>query len=573
MEIFGININWDWSWIYVLGQQPLHVIAWHFFINGGWILFAAAFVYGGWRNYIYYQQVKFSNKQNYVFLAIDIPKNNLQTPKAVENIFAALAGADMPLGWWEKNMRGNYQLGFSFEIVSIDGFIQFLVRTPVQFRDLVEASIYSQYPEAEITEVEDYLKDLNVKFPSDEYNLWGADLVLVGPDYLPIKTYPEFIEESDKEFKDPMAAILEIMSKIGQGEQIWLQLLVSPADIGWQKKGLKVVNKTLDLPEDVKRGTLDKIADAPLKLITTVSDEILRGLGEAPATAKDDSKEFNMMRLDPMKKREVDAILRKVDKICFDCKFKFAYFGKREVFRKGLGVSGTMGAIKQFSSTGLNSFKPGPNKTMALFDYKSIRLARRQNKFFDNFKGRNAWACKGPYLLNTEELATIFHFPYIEVKTPLIKKVEARKGRAPIGLPVEEEGMPSEMESLDIESEDQEKEELIPVVDYDTDYFEDRFAVDKTRESDKKRKEEVLKKIKVADRKSQIAKQPVKKKIANQKIQNTKSQAEKIVTKRKTQSLNTSSEKEFSMEEKGSEISSTDKSGSDADVPENLPFI
>lgn len=81
----------------------------------------------------------------WVVLAVDIPPLFIQTPKAVEQIFAQLSGALSPVGIVDKYLKGKQQKTFSFEIISIEGYIQFLIRTEVEFRDLVEAAIYAQY--------------------------------------------------------------------------------------------------------------------------------------------------------------------------------------------------------------------------------------------------------------------------------------------------------------------------------------------------------------------------------------------------------------------------------------------
>ena len=44
----------------------------------------------------------------------------------------------------------------------------------------------------------------------------------------------------------------------------------------------------------------------------------------------------------------------------------------------------------------------------------------------------------GSYVLNTEELATLYHFPgRIVAPAPAVPRIEAKKGEAPPGLPVE----------------------------------------------------------------------------------------------------------------------------------------
>jgi hypothetical protein len=39
-------------------------------------------------------------------------------------------------------------------------------------------------------------------------------------------------------------------------------------------------------------------------------------------------------------------------------------------------------------------------------------------------------------ILNTEELATIFHLPDMSAMSPSISRIEAKKGGAPVNLPV-----------------------------------------------------------------------------------------------------------------------------------------
>ncbi|MEK7511416.1 MAG: hypothetical protein AAB575_00135, partial [Patescibacteria group bacterium] len=493
LDIFGLELNLDWSWIANLGNLPMYAIMWHFLVNGGWLMFIAVFLFGGWINFVFWRQKKFAMKQSFVMLAIDIPRDILQTPRAVENIFTAMAGAQTPLDWHEKYLKGQFQLGFSLEIISLEGFIQFLIRTPAHFRNLVEAAVYAQYPEAEITEVEDYTAEINTRFPSDEYNLWGADFVLIRDEHFPIRTYVEFQEELDKEFKDPMAAMLEVMSKIGPGEQLWFQLLISPAAIGWEKGGIKYANKVLGIEKNSKKNIFDYISDAPMQILTRIGDEVFA----REASVVDDKKKekMNMMYLDPIKKKEVEGVLRKIDKNCYKSKLRIVYYAKREVFKKALAVSGMVGSIKQFGSTALNGFKPGKNKTQAKLMFINSRMATKQNAILKNYKGRNADTVTGPYLLSVEEIATLYHFPFIEIRAPLVKKIAAKKTRAPIGLPVEE------LIPFKEEEEAKEKpEKIVPVVDYDNDYFEKRFAIDKSGESDKVRKATILKQINKAQK-------------------------------------------------------------------------
>ena len=73
-------------------------------------------------------------------------------------------------------------------------------------RNLVENAIFSQYPDAELHEVEDYTKRLPQVLPNAEYDLFGADFTLQKEDAYPIRTYIDLEdinvkEEEDKIFK------------------------------------------------------------------------------------------------------------------------------------------------------------------------------------------------------------------------------------------------------------------------------------------------------------------------------------------------------------------------------------
>ena len=130
---------------------------WFLFLRGGEVV--VAFVIA----YVWIMWIRLPRKRNeyiknlkYTLLAIDVPKLNEQSLKAVEQIFAHLHGIKSGGTKYDKYWLGKRQVPFSLEIVSLGGFTQFLLRIPENFRDLAEASIYAQYPHATITEVADY---------------------------------------------------------------------------------------------------------------------------------------------------------------------------------------------------------------------------------------------------------------------------------------------------------------------------------------------------------------------------------------------------------------------------------
>ena len=246
MEFFGATIDLSfWQWLY---DQPPTEQALVLFALGGWVFLTYYLLLGMAELWAEYRtHTKYSNRFEWVLLAIDVPPMFVQTPKAVEQIFAHLTGSLAHISVGDKFWMGKIQKSFSLEIISIEGYIQFLVRTEEEYRDLVEASIYAQYPEAEITEVEDYIINIPDKFPNEEYDVAGIEFKLTNDNAYPIRTYQEFEYSLSKEavFSDPMAAILENFTRIGHGENLWLQIIVEPVGSEWKEKGIALAKKLL----------------------------------------------------------------------------------------------------------------------------------------------------------------------------------------------------------------------------------------------------------------------------------------------------------------------------------------
>ena len=69
--------------------------------------------------------------------SIDVPKDNEQSPKAVEQIFNQIWGYKSGANFVEKWWKGMFLPTMSLELVSIGGYIQYIIRAPSIFKDLV----------------------------------------------------------------------------------------------------------------------------------------------------------------------------------------------------------------------------------------------------------------------------------------------------------------------------------------------------------------------------------------------------------------------------------------------------
>jgi len=450
-------------------QNPV-TIGTQMMLHGGWVIFLVVLMWAIYKDiFLEYRAGQFMGKWKHVLMAIDIPKNNEQTPKAVENLFAALAGVYTSSNLIDKYWNAKITESFSFEIVSIEGHTRFLIRTPTHFRDFIESIVYSQYPDAEINEVSDYVdydsEELDaegnpipfrkVKFPNKLYNLWGAEFILVKPYPYPIKTYIEFEHQQTQTFLDPMANLLEVMSKLNQGEQVWIQIVIQPQPPGWGEEGKKIVSliqgKDYKAPE---KFDATKIISAPAGAIGALGGGLLaEAFGTNPFGSAEDAKkeedQWKMFKISPGERDVLIRVERKLSKQAFKVKFRMVYIGRKDIFAKGRGVTGVTGSIQQFNTADANAFKPGSfTKTAADYFYVDSRIARKQNRILRWYCNRTAWygesnATSKLTMLNPEELATMWHFPVMTVKAAQLEMMGSKRAAPPTRLPYHERAAPA----------------------------------------------------------------------------------------------------------------------------------
>lgn len=419
-------------------DNPL-VMTWWLFSHGGFLFVLVALGYGVWWVYLDYIQGEFIKKTKYTLLAIDVPKENEQTPKAVEHMFSHFHGIQRGGNLKDKYIDGYVQATISTELISIGGYIQYLIRCPTNQRDLVESAIYAQYPNAEIAEVEDYTKDYQPVFPNNDFQMWGAEIVFTNEDCYPIKTYPLWEHSLTQTFLDPLASLLEVMNRLKEGEQIWIQLVLSPTGgSDWRKRGLAAINKLIGAKEKKKTSNLDSLLQAPGNLAQGTWDTVTRTLFEPGEAGKEKKKDepVNLLQfLPPNQRALIEGIGIKISKIPFEVKFRLVYLAKKDVFN-GARVAGVMGALKQFNTLDMNGFKPSSTmKTSADYFRVEQRVNALRRKILRHFKNRSMTGGH-PITMNVEELASIWHFPVITVKAPSVQKQEAKRGEPPVRLPI-----------------------------------------------------------------------------------------------------------------------------------------
>ncbi len=433
---FGFSIDLTF-WVELFAQPSSDIII-SLYAIVGWTVLALIFFFMGEQLWVNYRQILYMKKWNWIVLAVDIPPLYVQSPKAVEQVFAHLSGAKVNINLGQKYWLGKKQKWFSLEIVSLEGYIQFLIRCEAEYRDLVEAAIYAQYAEAEITEVEDYVDVIASSFPNEEKDIYGVEFKLADHEAFPIRTYPSFEYNISKDvvFSDPMAAILENFSRIGKGENLLLQIIIEPTGNAWKEKGIELVKKLVANKKEAPKSSIVSAIGGLPKYLAQEAINVWDWNFEPGEHEVVKEVAGKVSDLTPGGKDTLLAIEDKISKIGFKTKIRVLYTATKEVFNPSRCVDGFIGALNQFHIMSRNAIVPHDD-TIVHYAFKAYRTVMKKIKYVAAYKKRKLKAGGNPYILNIEELATVWHFPLPFVKTPLLQKAETKRGEPPMNLPIE----------------------------------------------------------------------------------------------------------------------------------------
>jgi hypothetical protein len=368
-----------------------------------WLPFILAWIL--WKLWNYYVHLKYIGNLNWCLLEIKLPREINKGPKAMELVLNMLHQT-YDGTFWEKYKNGFLRAWFSLEIASIGGNVHFFINTQRFFRNLVEAQFYAQYPDIEITEVDDYARAAFTEGFGTKWNCWGTEYALTTEDAYPIKTYIDYdlqnLATKEEQKSDPINAILEFMGSIKEDEQIWLQILIRATKKKWKDEGKKVIDKIMKTKEP-KEGELN----------------------------------VGAMRLTHGEQEIIKAIERDVSKLGFDVGMRAVYFSAKDSFN-AVNIASLTGVMKQFNAVNLNGIKP-QNATAAGYLFKERIANAKKIQIIDAYRQRSYFYVpyeRKSFVLNTEELATIYHFPGRVAETPTLGRIEAKKGEAPSNLPI-----------------------------------------------------------------------------------------------------------------------------------------
>lgn len=317
----------------------------------------------------------------------DMSQEEKKSKIAVMEQFLSGLGALREKGFWKSFLYGQPYIVLEMAVPFSTAEISFYLSAPKNYQNFIEKQIYGFYPKATVEKIEDY----NIFHPEGTWA--GGFLKLDKNSILPIKTYKELEA-------DPLENISNALSKIEEkGEGGAIQIAIKPASKNWNKLGIliaKRMNEGLSFSDALKGKLLKKPKPNEPQIQPKVS---------------------------PLSEEIIKALQNKAGKTGFDVNIRLLFSAKQENRAQEL-LSHTEGTFQQFSTPNFNSLKfekaKGQQLKKLCFNF-SFRLFRNRERM----------------VLNSEELASIFHFPLTQLASPKLKWLKAKESVPPINLPKE----------------------------------------------------------------------------------------------------------------------------------------
>ncbi|OJI06330.1 hypothetical protein BK004_04155 [bacterium CG10_46_32] len=320
----------------------------------------------------------------------------------IESFMSNLAGLRAERGW--NAFWFGRRDHFAFEIVADDGVISFYITVPQDLRQFVEQQIQSQSPDAYIEEREDY----NIFSPQSA--IAGLSLGFKKSYYFPIQTYQEM------EF-DPLNGLTNSLSKFRDPENggAAIQFVVRSAHPKWHAAASR-------LAREVRTGK--KLSDAVKIVSGNPFNVALRAVMSAGTKKSEERERLNRQQqtLSQFDEEALSRIQGKSAKSAFEVNIRIVVAAQNE----SIANSSLSAIADSFSQYGGYEYSNG------FIRNKPRNLTAFLNDFiYRNFKER------GQLILNTVEMASVFHFPLPTAETPNILWLSSKQAAAPVNMPTQ----------------------------------------------------------------------------------------------------------------------------------------
>lgn len=361
-----------------------------------------------WCRRRFYSELEQSNAL--AFLKIIMPRQQKGEEDEKKDYRELLAVAEPFLSSLASNSQNEvtkYSANISLEIIAKDKQIFFYLGAPEEQLVSIERQIHSEYPAAHIEQATEREYDIFPHPPSidPERENFAVDACLLGfrrQTIFPIRTYKNLE-------LDPLNAITNSLSKLDEASHAAIQILIKPiSQSSWEKQ-------TSQAMKDIQNGYL------PGSTPNRFWKLLRKSLSKQGSPVEDEKAEQRRQRLTPLQENQLKQIGEKASRTAFLTQIRVVSVAPTASAAK-INLNNILTSFAQFNAPESNGFTIGHFRDVPriVTDYLLRRMSGR------------------PVLvLNTEELASIYHFPNRNVDTPNIFWLAARKMPPPTNLPQE----------------------------------------------------------------------------------------------------------------------------------------
>ena len=418
-----------------------------FIFDFWWFLFPVLLFQILWEKYKNYRKTLYRQTMEWSFLELQFPRGISRSPKAMEEVFNALHAiapdTDTDITWFNLNIRGFIPKSYVFLLIAHDRKLRFFIRFPKQLKEFIKSRFYSQYPEIKFSDVDDPLNILPTATPNSLFDAEIFDVRLNKEDAYPIKTFTSLEYLPKEQQIDQLMTFSEGAWQISNKEWLVFQIFVLPTtsdneEYGkeWVKRGQKIVNKLIGKKEEEQESIWKDIEEFIKNLLIAPF--------KIPVWSAEENKEkeaVNIQGLTPGERKTIEFIQQKLSKLGFLCNIRITYVATKDIFadKKNSIISLISSTLKNFSTEDLNGFTIYP-LGVSYFRISPLRnflIKRREFAFFklyltpqisqnyqNKLKERNL---DKSFILNSEELASIFHPPMEFVPPTSIERIPVKE--------------------------------------------------------------------------------------------------------------------------------------------------
>lgn len=323
--------------------------------------------------------------------ARDVTDENISKAQIIYNIIYSTV---------QKGFKSKFygQRHMAFEIVGTKGFVKFYTAVPIALVDVVKQAVVSAYPTARLEEVAEH----NIFSPVGKISgTTGGELSLKEPYAYPIATFRDLK-------RDAMQSVLNALSTLDKEDGAGIQILFRPASNDWRKNAQSVSSKKRK-GDKSKKGTAQAAAwgkDLATALVKPPEAKD-KGGGDKPD-------------LSSHEQTVLDAIDDKTNHPGYEVLIRVVA-SSNVVQRSQTILSNIVASFALFDAPGRNGFKFTPAKDIDSFVTAYIL------RFFPQENNQN--------ILNSVELATIFHFPdQKNIPTSQLERQSSKQADGPRGV-------------------------------------------------------------------------------------------------------------------------------------------